>query len=314
MPIIGLTDRGVAFPEIGHIRKGGKKKPDRPGEDLHYFRIELDEREKEATELLLSTYGNEPAELPVILPFDDIDRVWDAWREAYVAGALTHRCDGEYIVYAINSKTGETVIRSGLDVKGQRMLCQLKNYEVPERRCKPTGRLKVIVPVLKRMAYLTVHTTSMHDIANISSQLAAIKELNHGHIAGVPLVLRRRPVEISTPSGKNGQRARREKWLISIEADPEWVARSIDAMRLAAMPEVARQALPAPEGPDWSGMDEFDEPERNGLDSDEYNQENFWADVAAWNVDRPTALEALNDAGGHWGTARDILKKQQEEV
>ena len=63
-------------------------------------------------------------------------------------------------------------------------------------------------------------------------------------------------------------------------------------------------------------MEEFEETETteadNGLDADEYTSENYWADATVWGIDRPTALEALNDAGGHYATARDILKKQVE--
>jgi hypothetical protein len=54
---------------------------------------------------------------------------------------------------------------------------------------------------------------------------------------------------VSTP-GANGQRARREKWLISIEPSSQWVDLQIEATRLAALPSLPRTqalALPAPE-------------------------------------------------------------------
>src|SRR5512136_301622 len=125
MPIKGLTDRGVAFPQIGSIRKGAKKEPNKPGADLPYFRLDFDEREVLAIEKFNETYPDgKPTDIVIILPFNDIDRVWHAWREAYTAGALQHRCDGEYINYAINPQTGEVVIKNGMNAQGERVKCE----------------------------------------------------------------------------------------------------------------------------------------------------------------------------------------------
>jgi len=109
--------------------------------------------------------------------------------------------------------------------------------------CKPTGRLKVIIPELRRLAYVVVHTTSRWDIVEITANLEALSRLTGNGINGIPLVLKRRPRMISTP-GQDGKRARREKWLLSIEADPAWVDAQIGHMRLLAMPGV-QDAPPA---------------------------------------------------------------------
>lgn len=268
MPIKGLTDRGLSFPQIGNIRKGAAKDPaaNRPGADLPYFRMDFDERETEAIKKFSALYPNgKPTAIRIVLPFDDIERVWNPWREAYTAGALIHRCDGEYINYAINPQTGERMVMNGADVNGQPVKCSMQNNPDRAKRCKPTGRLMVIVPELERMAYLVVHTTSIHDIANISDQLAAIKELNGGHIAGIPLILKRRPVKISTPSGENGKRARREKWLISIEPDPEWVSAKIAAMNKSALPTAERLQIAAPlAGPEWTEVEDDEGDDEDG--------------------------------------------------
>lgn len=244
MPIKGLTDRGVAFPQIGNIRKGAKKTdPKRPGQELPYFRVEIDEREVAAAKKFAAIYPDgKPTDIVVVLPFDDVERCWHAWREAYTAGALQHRCDGEYINYAINPKTGEVVVRNWRNAQDEMVRCERINLADATKRCKPTGRLHVIIPQLERLAYFVVHTTSIWDIARISEQLAAIREMNGGHIAGIPLVLRRRPVEISTPgdgdqeSKFSGKRVRRIKHMISVEADPEWVSAKLTAMRNASLP------------------------------------------------------------------------------
>ncbi len=247
MPIKGMTDQAPSFPQIGVIRKGAPKPKDakRPGADLKHFRVVFDEEETEAAEMFANTYGPTPAEINILIPFDEIDRNWEAWREAYVAGAMIHRCDGEHVVYALDPKTGEVLVHSGRSVEAhQPVACD------GLAKCKPSGRLRVIVPELQRLAYLMVLTTSIHDIVNISKHLAAIKELNGGQLRGLPLMLRRRPKMISTPSGPNGKRARREKWLMSIEADPKWVAAKLREFGAASFP-----ALPA----NWDDERDFDD-------------------------------------------------------
>jgi hypothetical protein len=245
VPIKGLTDQVDtfrAFPQIATIRKGAPKGNNQPGQDLSYFRVEFAEQEEEAARRFLELYGAQPTDIDIILPFNEIERCWEAWNEAYVAGALVHRCDGEYVQYAINPNTGESLVRGGRDARtGEPAPCN------GAAGCKPHGRLRVIVPGLQRLAYLLLVTGSKHDILSITQQLAAIRDLNGGQLAGIPLVLRRRPRKISTP-GPDGKRRRYEKWLICIEADPKWVQAKIAALGVAAMPALdagAELALPS---------------------------------------------------------------------
>src|SRR5512139_2981369 len=116
MPIVGLTDRGLAFPEIGQIRKGAKKSGNRPGEDLTFFRVEFDEREKKAADEFVRTYGAQPQAIRIILPFNEIERMWDAWLEAYTAGRMVARADGEKYIYLIDTKTNRLLVKNGIDV------------------------------------------------------------------------------------------------------------------------------------------------------------------------------------------------------
>jgi hypothetical protein len=260
MPIRGLTDRPASFPEIGSVRKGAPKPEDgkKPGADLKHFRVEFDQREQKSAAVFAQIYGAQPAEINILFPFNEQERNFDAWREAYTAGALVHRCDGERVWYEIDPRTGERLVVNGEPLKG----CDGR------AGCKPVGRMKVIIPELQRLAYLVVHTTSIHDIINLSRQLEALTAINGGRLAGIPLKLRRRPADISMP-GQNGKRVRREKWLLSVEADPEWVAAKVADMKRLALPELAQ--LPAPavvdQLPQWThpalaaGADDDDDPE-----------------------------------------------------
>ena len=120
---------------------------------------------------------------------------------------------------------------------------------------------KVIIPELARAAFLTVHTTSVHDIDNLSQQLAAFKRLNNDVIKGIPLVLRRRPKKISIPF-EDGKRTRLTKWLLSIEADPNWVKAKIGEVTSLARPDVPLIDL-LPDGEEIEA-EVLDDQEQNG--------------------------------------------------
>lgn len=242
MSIKGLTDRNLAFPEIGQIRKGApKNEKGWVGKELPYFRVEFDEKETSSAAEFIRVYTDKPSEIGIVFPFNEIERVWDAWLECYTAGRMVARSDGDRYLYLVDTKTSEIIIKDGKEVKTGAMRPYVEGQPAgfddngKPLFCKPTGRLKVVVPELRRLAYLTVHTTSVHDIVNISSQLEAIRQVNGGQIAGVPLVLRRRPREISTPT-KEGKRVRMTKYLVSIEADPQWVKAKLSEMKRLALP------------------------------------------------------------------------------
>lgn len=230
MPIKGLTDRKTpSFPKIGDIRKGAEKTdPKRPGKDLTYFRYIPLEGEETAAEKFHQVYGDEPREINVFLPFDSIERNFEAFMERHTASALQCRGDGETAFLWRDAKSG---------------MMQHTPKPCPSPHCtgcKEVGRLKIIVPELQRLAYIVVHTTSKWDIIELTANLEAIRKLTGNGLKGIPLILKRRPRTVSTPRAK-GKRVRQEKWLLSIEADPQWVKAQLEAMKIAALP-----ALPSP--------------------------------------------------------------------
>jgi hypothetical protein len=125
--------------------------------------------------------------------------------------------------------------------------------------CKPVGRLKVILPELQRMVFFTVLTSSVHDIENLKSELWAYENMGPKGLAGIPLILKRVPKKISTPSGTNGTRARREKWLLHVEVDPKWAQKLFIALTEASMPDLP--ALEAPKNVTEGEWEEEDEKE-----------------------------------------------------
>lgn len=253
MPIKNLTNRGLAFPEIGQIRKGSAKPENGkgPGRDLTYFRVEFDEREEEAKQIFQRVYGKEPQEINILFPFNEIEQVFDAYLEAYTAGRMVARSDGEKFIYLVDTKTGEIKVKNGspfLAYQEGQAVGSYKDAKGKEQQiyCSAVGRLKVVIPELQRLAYMTVMTTSKHDIANLDAQMRALKEINGGQIAGIPMVLKRRPKKISTPK-KDGTRARYTKWMLSIEADKNWVKRKLVDYKHLALPGNGLELLPEDE-------------------------------------------------------------------
>lgn len=226
MPIKGLTtNREPAFPRIGVLRKGGVKLNEKqPGKDLTYFRFDSDD--KQAVQDFEATYGKEPATINVYLPFPTPDENFQAWQEEYKAGGLVHRCDGETM----------TVWQTP-DGKYSNEPKPCPHVGKPRTNgftlCKPVGRLTVIIPELRRFAYVTVGTTSKNDIMELTDNLNAVYAMR-GTLQGIPFRLMRRPRMISTPK-PDGGRARYEKWMLSIEADPAWVNVQIASMQRAAL-------------------------------------------------------------------------------
>jgi len=206
MAIKGLTDQRAQFPCIGKLRKGAAKQGNKPGADLDHFR--LDSKDSKVAETFRNVYGDRPQLIRCMLPYDTVEECFFTCMEDWAAGGLKVRCDGE------------TILAQQVNGNIQRHFAQpLPCMETCN--CKPVGRLNLVVQGLNRFAYISCETHSKNDIVNIHSQLTAVAQ-EFGSLRRVPFILTRRPEMISTPSGKNGGRARREKWMLSIEIDPQW--------------------------------------------------------------------------------------------
>jgi hypothetical protein len=285
MPIKGLTDRGLSFPQIGVIRKGSPKEKrtkdgreyEIQGKDLQYFRVEIDESEPKAKKLFVDLYGERPTVLRVTFPFNEVDRIYDAWLEAYTSNRLIARSDGEFILYWKEGK--EILVKNGLATANREVriarkigekqtepLTVMMTAEQPvpfldgmvfhrtEKtlvEAKPVGRLRVVLPELKRLAYLVLMTTSLNDIIALggskSGELGAIRQLCDQlslPLAGVPLLLRRKPKEIAYTT-TDGKQSRMTRWLIHIEADPEFVEAALASSKRLAIPVALLNTGPA---------------------------------------------------------------------
>lgn len=244
MPITGIG--GKEFPRIGIIRKGAPKTAQGyVGKDLgRVFRVIFDDREVETQERFITAYGSlNPEEIDIIFTVDSPEEgnTWRYWLEAYDKGAMVLQTDGEWIRYLRDRTTGRAVVRNGRHVDtGERVEYDSgPAYSYINKKGKrveifptPHGYLRVLVPVLRRLAYLELRTTSLYDCDNITKNLAAIAGV-HGSLKGIPCVLRRQPIMVSKPIG-NGKRFRDETWLVFIEAAPAWVDDKLNQLEAGA--------------------------------------------------------------------------------
>jgi hypothetical protein len=256
LAIIGLTDRGAALPRLGILRKGAPKpNENRPGADLRtHFRFECDDAA--AAGDFQRAYGEKPNHIRIMFYYPTTAENFETWQEHHSAGALKHRCDGQVCVLSLQSDgtyTHDRLPCPSIELKSQNPNIDKKHL------CRPIGRLKIVIPELQRMAYILVPTTSINDILELQSNLEAAEALR-GDLRGIPFILSRRPRKVSTPT-ENGGRARREKWLLSIEPAPDWVKLQLTAMERAALPSVDVKQLAPPPMVDVDTGEIFDDEE-----------------------------------------------------
>lgn len=268
MAIKGLTDKGLSFPQIGRIKKGEmrptKKTKDLPKEqqvmrpvDLDYFKVEFADNEEgeRLAAIFLGIYGPKPTRINIRLPFNDIVLMWDGFLEAYTASRLLARSDGPteeggIVLFRCDGKTGETIVRNGENIESGKQEPHpednIAGYDYQNKPVyySPIGRLKVIVPELKEAAYMLFTTGSWNDIRFISKQLAGLKMLNQDKIKGVPLELIRSDHEVMVPI--DGKKQRMTKSLISVKADPDWVAARLQEDMQLAFPQRLLSAISTP--------------------------------------------------------------------
>jgi len=228
MPIKGLTDRESItprFPSLGKLRKGAEKPDKGPGKELPYFRFTSENNS--IVEAFTAAYGDKPMALHIYLPHTTAEENFSTWQEEWVAGGLKHRCDGE--TAHIWLKDDGAYSREPIPCPGG---------------CKAVGRLELILPellVAGFVGYVTLETHSNHDLRNITAALLATETARKDTgLQGIKFTLRRKKESISTPTD-DGKRVSRDKWLVYLEPEPEWVTLQLQ------LASAVQTMLPAPE-------------------------------------------------------------------
>lgn len=234
MAIKGLQHRGEAFPIIGKIRKGDRSGKNGAPKDLDYFRVVFSEGEQDAEALFRAAYGDKPREINIFLPFDELDRCWEAWYEAYTASKMVARGDGEFFQYRVSLASGEILVKdwknaqTGLPAPQVEIVGKAGKSEI---KMKPRGRLRVIVPEIGKFAYLQLTTGSIIDIRNIQDNLDGIRMVTGGRLVGIPMILKRRKISVSIPDI-----GRKDMWCLQIEANTRWATPMFKYMENVSLP------------------------------------------------------------------------------
>lgn len=224
--IIGLTDNvAPRFPRLGKLRKGDERPENgkAPGKDTDHFRF--DSPDAATADAFAAAYGPDPALLHVFLPYPTPEENFATWKEAWVAGGLSHRCDG--VTCTIWRTKDGRYSREPKPCPGG---------------CKEVGRLELVLPELIKagwVGYVTMETHSNHDLRNIQAALNQAYAGKRKDLRGIEFTLCRVKQEISTPTADGG-RARREKWLVYLYPSVKW------AQLQLALSQAQALQLPAP--------------------------------------------------------------------
>jgi len=266
MPVKGLTDRQsieARYPILGKLRKGDKKRANRPGEDLAYFRFTGEgPRFEEIEHIFYAKFGPKPDRIRVILPYRTVEESFPTWREKWRgtrARILDHRCDGEKTVL-FRRKDG-SYSKAAEDCPGG---------------CSLVGRLNVVIPELLAaglVGTVTVETHGTWDCVNITSVLTRAEkqaERYGGSLEGMDCIIYRSHEQVKTPEGLPVM-----KWLVRIALTSEWAQGLLAAAKNQTLQLMGPQAVPesdetepvdaevvdAPAEPEVAGKPEADAPE-----------------------------------------------------
>jgi hypothetical protein len=244
-PIAGLTDRSPSFKEIGRLRLGiPKSEAAMSGpKEIGWFRADFRPDAQDALVEFMKVYGQQPTEIHFRLPFAEINRCWDANYEVYNKFGMLGMADGKRWMYLRHNKTGELLVKDGVpthaegtkvnedgevylpfDPKVPVYSYTSKKGEEVKVYARPTGRLRILIPELKRAAYVQIITNSLYNCIHLSEQLAGVAEIakNAGmSLPQVPLTITRRKELISVTF--NGHKQMQEHYLLNIEIDPLWM-------------------------------------------------------------------------------------------
>lgn len=251
MAIKGLTDTASVAPRwsrLGKLRKGAPKPEKGPGRELPYWRFTAEGRNAAAIEqAFTSKFGKEPVAVEVFLMAATPDDAFPSWMEFWKQSSLERRCDGETCHLR---RVGAQMVRQPVAC-----ICAQEMAKAPNSKpnCVKVGRLSVVIPALIEAGFIgevVVETHSGDDLRTLAARLSVVYQtaLQYGgDLRGVPFILSREPVAMSTPRD-NGERVKATKYQVRLEPAQAWTSRALEQTRTAslALASGERMAIAAP--------------------------------------------------------------------
>jgi len=193
VPIKGLSE-AVRPPRVGKLRLGvkatsqsGKEYP----KAVDYFVIHEDNVTDPAmVEAFRARFGDQPRELPIVLPSNTEEHVFPQYLKCYRAGVGLW-CRGD----------GERALRLNDDGKGmheRECPCEL----LEQKKCRQMATLNFLIPELPGVGVWQLTTSSTNSIINLNSAIRFIMSVTGGRIAGLPLKLRVVPKDVTVDGTK----------------------------------------------------------------------------------------------------------------
>lgn len=174
MPIIGLSEVR-RLPRLGKIHLGVKEinaKGIEYPKAVDYFVVPPEVAE---------VYGEKPTELDIVIPTEDPNIFFPQFYKQYSnKRGLVCKGDGA-TANRVEEKEGELI----------ELTCNPDTCEFYLKdKCKPVGNLLFVLPEVKGFGVYQIDTSSIHNIINLNSEIALLKNLL-GRISGIPLKLTR---------------------------------------------------------------------------------------------------------------------------
>lgn len=337
MPIHNLTTGAShAFMKLGKIRKGDRGGKNGAPRDLDHFRVTYMDspKAKELEDAFRATYGPEPTGINVRVPYNEIEKFWDANYECYKQGGLIAQAgstaDGAYWIFYRDPDTSETLVRNGSAIgeDGRKFLdntpCDVDKpvyYNAAKEPVymQPSGRLQVVIPELAgiEVGYFEFTPQSPRDIRNITAELSAFDALARGAgvgLAGLPFKLIRRK-EIVTKKIKD-KLTQGESWVVHITASGEWGVKAIEAVERMALPEIIDVEPENVIESDFSEMPSAPAPQlpAQAQPGDEmispFDQKAVEYAAKKWETDKVSAAKELGRIARETGKITDPMSKK----
>ena len=192
----GMNLRNQLFPELGYITSTryqyGKKRQ---------FEFKLDRGFQIEAEKLFLSYGLDVRDIDVMLPFDEMGKNFHAYYSAKANGLTIMGSDGKTIFWLKDPismlplvSNGRAIIpipewnvRMGDAVPFRNLTKWGSDIEVTTSK---KAMLKVMLPDLHNLSYMSVILSNPDDIDSMAQHLAGIENASNGHLTNIPMQLK----------------------------------------------------------------------------------------------------------------------------
>ena len=187
------------IPRVGKIYLGVKTQNDKGKEyptAVDYFVVRPDgvNTMDSAAEAFRKQYGDEPREITIAFPNDELENIMPQYLAAYRGGGGRSElwCKGD----------GDMAGRADGSGNYVQIPCLYRDCPIYiEGKCKELTRLLFLLPDVEGIGVWELDTTSYHSAQNLVSSIQLIRQLTRGKISMIPLTLRVVPKTVN-PDGR----------------------------------------------------------------------------------------------------------------